>query len=133
MFFSTNFHTSRSPNRAKAAEPAPAHVLSRAVRTDSAPSRALRTLGVWSNYMSLADVANDCERALLTAIAAGDVSVEEGSFANRLTAELLDWMFRPSLKQRRSSPRALFNFPTAGPPASRSEFFVTKLTRPVAR
>jgi hypothetical protein len=94
MFSNTKFHTSRSRNRIKAAEAASAH----------ASSRALRTLRVWSNYISLADVADGFERMLLRAIAAGDVSVDEDSFADRLTAELLHWMFRPSLKRLRPLP-----------------------------
>jgi hypothetical protein len=61
MFLNTKFHTSRIPNRASAAEAAPARTFSRAVHTNSASLYALRA-------------PNDGERTLLTAIAGGDVS-----------------------------------------------------------
>jgi RNA polymerase sigma-70 factor, ECF subfamily len=75
MFLNTKFHTSRIPNRAKAAEAAPAPTFSHAVHTNGTSFDALRTPhGARSNYIPGADAANDGERMLLTAIAGGDVS-----------------------------------------------------------
>jgi RNA polymerase sigma-70 factor (ECF subfamily) len=66
MLSNTKFHTSRSPHRATAAPPEDASA--RAVHPSSVRH------GMRSNYFPGADVANDCDRTLLTAIAAGDAS-----------------------------------------------------------
>jgi RNA polymerase sigma-70 factor (ECF subfamily) len=68
MFSNIKFHTTRSPDRASAREAPPEDALARAVHPSSIRH------GMRSNYIQGAAVANDCDRTLLTAIAAGDAS-----------------------------------------------------------